>query len=546
MKRLLITAAAVGLGLSGLGAASASAATGATDSYRPSAISWGACPADFVSTVAALYDGLSSVKVSTIVKCANLQVPLDYAHPNGKKISLFLTFTPHQGAGKAKGQIVVNPGGPGGAGGLFGPRVFAQNSAAMQAAYDVVGFDPRGVGSSVPALSCDTTYNQAVRPYYGTGDKASEAIWLARSKSYAAKCKASDSIGLLNHIKTIDSDYDLNTIRKALGDKKLDYYGASYGSYLGSTYATVFPTKVGRMVLDGNVDPTGAWYDDNLAQDVAFDQNIEYYFGWIAKYDSIYHLGTTQKAVHDFYYKTLNALVKHPVYSADGSVAVGPDDLPDGVQNAAYRRSKAVWTTYAAGLAAYKSGDTATFLNTFGAPTKDPVDDNEFAVYNAVQCTDVQWPLNFKKWQRDNDAIQAHHPFLTWSNVWFNAPCLYWPAKAGKPVKVGATRNLPKNILMFNATNDAATPYAGALTLHRILRGSHLVVQDGDRTHCIVHRGSSAVDAYFDAYFLNGTLPSQSTVHVPQLGDPVPTTATMAAKSLSGSATAQLDHDVIK
>ena len=546
MKRLIIAATAVGLGLSGLGAVSAAAATGTTDTYKPSAISWGACPSDFVSTVASLYDGLSSVKVSTIVKCANLQVPLDYAHPKGKKISLFLTFTPHQGVGKAKGQIVVNPGGPGGAGGLFGPRVFAQNSAPMQAAYDVVGFDPRGVGSSVSALTCDTTYNQAVRPDYGTGDKASEKIWLARSKSYAAKCKAGDKIGLLNHIKTIDSVRDIDTIRAALGDKKLDYYGASYGTTLGSTYATVFPKKVGRMVLDGDVDPTGMWYRDNLDQDVAFDQNIEYYFGWIAKYDSIYHLGTTQKAVHNFYYKTLAELKKHPVYSADKSAAVGPADLPDGVQNAAYRRSKAVWTTYAAGLAAYKAKNWAAFVDTFGAPTKDPVDDNGFAVYNAVQCTDVQWPLSWAKWQRDNDKIQAKHPFLTWSNVWFNAPCLYWPAKAGKPVKVGATKDLPKNILMFEATNDAATPYAGALTLHKILRGSHLVVQDGDRTHCIVHRGSSAVDAYFDAYFLNGSLPSSSTVHVPQLGDPVPST-TAAAKSLSGSlAAAQLSHDVIK
>ncbi|MEU6748951.1 alpha/beta hydrolase [Spirillospora sp. NPDC046719] len=552
MKRTVVVAAVAGLGLAGLGTASAQAAgPSAASGFDPAAVKWHACPADFVQQVHDLYDGL--YPVSKIVQCGELQVPLDYAQPNGKKITLQLTRTPHTGTGAAKGDMVVNPGGPGGGGALFGPRVFAQNSAALKDAYNVIGFDPRGVGMSVPSLSCDPNYTNAPRPDYGTGDRASVSVWLKKSKAYTDACKKADKIGLLNHIKTTDSVRDMESIRKALSDKKLDYYGASYGTYLGSVYATMFPKTVGRMVLDGNVGPSDVWYDANLNQDVQFDKNMDYYFGWIAKYDSVYHLGTTQAGVRSFFYKLRATLKTKPVYFTDPSsgqkFAVGPDELTDVIQNAAYRRSQSLWNAYAVGLAAYKTGDTETFVGTFGAQTTGGADDNEFAVYNAVQCTDVQWPTSWAKWERDNVRINKKHPFLTWGNVWFNAPCLTWPAKAGTPVNVGRNPQLPGNILQFEGSEDAATPLAGALDMHRRLKGSQLVIQDGDRTHCIVHRGSAAVDAIFDRYFLTGERPGQSVTHVPQLGDPVPPAQTSAkTKSLSTTATkaARLNADVIR
>ncbi|MDN3354037.1 alpha/beta hydrolase [Actinomadura sp. DC4] len=546
MKKLLAVAATAGLGLSGLGlgATSASATTSAPGAFQPASLSWHACQPDIV-TGAQAYDALGPVKVSTIIKCAELQVPLDYAHPNGQKITLELTKTPHQGSGAAKGDILVNPGGPGGEGALFGPRVYAQNSASMQAAYNVIGFDPRGIGFSTPKLTCDENYSNAPRPEYGTGGKHDDAVWLKKSKDYADACArkfgAGAKIDLLDHLKTVDSIRDMDTIRKALGHQKLDYYGASYGTYLGQTYATMFPKNVGRMVLDGNVSPKGVWYDAQLNQDVWFNKNMDYYFGWIAKYDSRYHLGTTQAAVRSYYYKLQDKLAEHPLtYTSGGqTVAVGEDELVDNIQNAAYRRSQAVWNSYASAISAYKAGDVATFAGTFGAPTTGGSDDNSFAVYLAVQCTDTAWPQSWAKWHSDAVRTNKTSPFLTWGNVWFNAPCLFWHAKPGTPVDVGHTKDLPNNILMFQATDDAATPYPGALELHKILRGSHLVVQDGDRTHCIVHRGDlrpGGVDSYFDAYFLNGSLPSADTVHVSQLGDPTPPAAAAAKGQTTPSA----------
>jgi pimeloyl-ACP methyl ester carboxylesterase len=539
VKKLLAVAATAGLGLSGLGlgATSASATASASGAFRPASLTWHACRPDIV-TGAQAYDSVGPVKVSTIIQCAELKVPLDYAQPSGQKITLELTRLPHQGSGAAKGDILVNPGGPGGEGALYGASVYSRNSAPMQAAYNVIGFDPRGIGYSTPKLTCDVNYSNAPRPEYGTGGGQDDAVWLKKSKDYADACYknfgAHAKVDLLDHIKTIDSIHDMDSIRQALGNKKLDYYGASYGTYLGQTYATVYPKNVGRMVLDGNVGPKGVWYDAQLNQDVAFNKDMDYYFGWIAKYDSTYHLGTTQSAVRSFYYKLQDKLAEHPLtYTGGGqTVAVGEDELVDNIQNAAYRRSQAVWNSYAAALSAYKSGDVATFAGTFGATTAGGSDDNSFAVYLAVQCTDTQWPLSWAKWHADAVRTNKTSPFLTWGNVWFNAPCLYWHAKPGKPVDVGHTKDLPSNILMFQATEDAATPYAGALELHKLLRGSHLVVQDGDRTHCIVHRGDlrpGGVDSYFDAYFLNGTLPKTDTVHVSQLGDPVPPAA--SAKS---------------
>ncbi|MCP2339655.1 alpha/beta hydrolase [Actinomadura rupiterrae] len=542
MKRLVTVAAVTGLGLAGLGSAAASADQGAA---KPTAskLAWHACPADIVKQVSAT--DTPQAQGSKRIKCAELSVPLDYAHPNGTKITLEVTLTPHTGAGKAMGQMVVNPGGPGGSGAYFGGRVFNQSSKAMQDAYDFVGFDPRGIGHSVPAIRCDLKYQLEPRPDYGTGDPKSEKTWLGLTKRYAEACGKADKVGLLSHDKTVDSARDVESIRKALGSRKLDYHGASYGTYLGQVYAALFPDKVGRMALDGNIGPSGVWYDANLQQDIWFDRNIDYFFGWLAKWDKVYHLGTTQKQVRAWFYDLRAKLAKNPVFVKDpqsGDVtAVTSDSLTDNIQNAGYRRLPSYWFPPANGLAAYKKGDMAGFADAFGGPTTGESDDNSYFGYSAVQCTDVQWPTNWAKWQRDNTRINRKHPFLTWGNAWYNTPCLYWPAKPGTPVDVRHVKKLPTNIMMFNAANDAATPYPGALELHRALKGSRMLVESDGRTHCIVHRGNPAVDAVWDTYFLTGKRPAKGLTFVKSTGDPVP-----PANALTGTSVKGLGLDIAK
>jgi pimeloyl-ACP methyl ester carboxylesterase len=446
------------------------------------------------------------------VDCGSVAVPLDHAAPHGKMITVALSRAEHTGpARQYQGVLLVNPGGPGGGGRGFAAEVAADLPADVRRAYDVVGFDPRGVGASSPAVSCEPSYFAPVRPDYVVTTAAQEAVWLRRSRDYAQACgrKYGD---LLDHLKSIDVVQDMDDIRQALGQQKINFFGASYGTYLGAVYATRYPGRVRRMVLDSSVRPTGIWYQSNLDQDYSFDASVKSLFGWIAAHDDVYGLGHTESMVERGYYALRARLAARPA-----SGVLGPDELDDTLQIGAYLAP--TWPPLAAALSRYiLHGDPADLIRRYKAwgVTKEP----EFAVYNAVQCTDAPWPKRWSVWKADAERIYAKAPYQAWGNTWFNAPCLFWPARPGTPVTIASSKDLPP-ILMFQATLDAATPFAGGLEMHRRLRGSRLVVEDGGRTHAIVQRGNACVDRKFDDFLATGALPAEET-HCPKLPDPVP------------------------
>lgn len=202
--------------------------------------------------------------------------------------------------------MLVNPGGPGASGlvlSIMGQ--FVPNGAGN--AYDWIGFDPRGVGSSRPSISCQPDYFSGNRPDYIPRRRALEHTWLARSKAYAADC-SKNAGSLLNNMTTVDSAKDVESIREALEVQQINYYGFSYGTYLGQVYSSLYPQRIRRMVLDSNVDPRRVWYQANLDRDVAFERNIKIWFGWLAEYDSVYHLGTTADAVEHVFYAEQDTL----------------------------------------------------------------------------------------------------------------------------------------------------------------------------------------------------------------------------------------------
>ncbi len=500
MKKLAITAAAAGAGLLGLALMPVAAqARPAQPLAQPSAsLSWSACTDE----------GLEGLQ------CASLQVPLDHSKPNGPKITLALSKFQHTGTSGYQGSLLVNPGGPGGTGRDFASRVADGLTDSLKATYDVIGFDPRGVGGSTPSLSCDPNYFAPVRPDYLPTSLKLETTWRKKAAAYSKACGTKYG-SLLDHMKTTDAVQDMDSIRAALGQQQISYYGASYGTYLGSVYATMFPSHVRRMVLDSNVKPSDVWYNANLEQDKAFEGNINALFAWAAKYDSIYHLGTTQKAVRDEYFAARAALAKSPA----GGV-LGGDELDDTYLVAGYIDLGAYWPYLVSALSKYKAGDSSalvTAYNTLGATT----DDNGYAVYNAVQCSDVQWPTNWNKWRFDNWKLYLQgDKFETWGNAWYNAPCVNWPAKAGKPVDVGNAKGIPP-VLLFQATNDAATPFPGGVEMNQRLKGSRLVIEDGGRTHGVVERGNACIDDKFAAFLTDGTLPAENS-HCARLPEPVP------------------------
>jgi pimeloyl-ACP methyl ester carboxylesterase len=444
-------------------------------------------------------------------------------------------------ADKYQGVMLVNPGGPGGSGltlsvlGKYVPN-------GVGGDYDWIGFDPRGVGSSKPALACDGSYFKYNRPSYLPTTQALEDTWLKRSKGYAAACAKSSGKILLNHVKTVDTVYDMESIRKVLGQAQINYYGFSYGTYLGQVYSTLYPTRVRRMVLDSNVDPRRVWYKANLDQDVAFDRNIKIYFTWVAKYDSVYHLGSTEAAVEKLYYSELAKLAKKP---AGGKI--GADEWTDIFLQAGYYVFG--WEDVANAFSGYvNKGDWAPLKTLYdGSNPQGPGADNGFAMYLATQCTDVQWPKSYFTWRIDNWKTYAIAPYETWDNNWFNAPCLTWAGKAGKPVGINGAK--APAILLIDETLDAATPYSGSLEVRSLYPKSVLIEGVGGTTHAGSLDGVACTDDKVAAYLADGTLPARvagntSDVQCPPNPQPDPTASASAAKQAAASAGAISRQDL--
>ncbi|MEV4345154.1 alpha/beta fold hydrolase [Actinoplanes sp. NPDC049596] len=521
MRRILAAAVASAAGLvisaSVLTPAHAQSAT----TPAPSTISWGPCA--------------SASLQQRKAECGLLTVPLDYARPNGRKIKIAVSRIKHKTtAAKYQGVMLVNPGGPGGSGltlSVLGEYV----PGGAGDAYDWIGFDPRGVGSSRPALTCNSEYTGYNRPYYVPVTRSLEKAWLAKTEGYAEACDAAGG-PLLDHLKTTDSVADMESIRRALGAKQINYYGFSYGTYLGQVYATLHPDKVRRMVFDGNVDPRRVWYDANLDQDVQFDKNMDVYFAWVAKYDAVYHLGASAKVVKAKYYAIQQQLRRAP---AAGKI--GPSEWNDIFVSAGYYVFG--WTDVAEAFSAWANNkDPKGLLDLYGVPG-GPGADNSYAVYLAVQCTDAQWPRDWTKWRRDNWRLHARYPFITWNNAWFNAPCRDWGAKAGKPVRVDG-RKAPA-ILLISETKDAATPYTGSLEVRQRFPRSVLVEGVGGTTHAGSLNGVACVDDTVAAYLATGALPSRlpgtrSDKKCAPVPPPNPTADTARALS-TGSATTRAD-----
>ncbi|MEU5042332.1 alpha/beta hydrolase [Streptomyces griseorubiginosus] len=466
------------------------------------------------------------------LQCGSVKVPLDYAHPKGRQITLALSRVPHT-AKKYQGPLLVNPGGPGGSGLTLAGFVAGSLPKAVASQYDVIGFDPRGVGKSSPALDCKPGYFNPVRPASVPKTPAIEKANLERAKSFAAACGRKYA-SVLPYINTINAVKDMDSIRKSLGAKKINYFGYSYGTYLGQVYAKLFPGNVRRLVLDSIVDPDGVWYDANISQDYAFDARQKALMAWIAKYDSTYKLGTDPAKIEAKWYAMQAQLAKTPAGGKVGAAELEDTFIPGGYYNG-------YWPDLAKAFAAYVNDkNAAPLVEAYeNLAAIDASGDNGYSVYTAVQCRDASWPRDWKQWQKDNWAVYKKAPFMAWSNAWYNAPCAFWPTKTLKPVNV-ANSKLPP-VLLFQATNDAATPYQGGVTVHRLLKHSSLVVEQGGGNHGISLSGNACLDKYLAKYLTDGTVPrghGTADAVCKKLPDPTPSAAQPAtASALTGAST---------
>lgn len=458
------------------------------------------------------------------LQCASLKVPLDHDTPAGRQISLALTRVPHTAA-RSQGPLLVNPGGPGGSGRTLAGFIASALPKEVAGQYDVIGFDPRGVGKSEPALDCGTGHFTPVRPDSVPLDEETERANLERVKAFAESCQTKHA-DVLPYIGTVSAARDLEVLRTALRADKLSYFGYSYGTYLGAVYAKLHPGRVHRLVLDSVVDPAGVWYEDNLAQDQAFDSRHKAFMAWVARYDSTYHLGTDPAEVESRWYEMRTAL-----RTAPAGAKVGPAELEDTFMPGGYFNG--YWPHLATAFAAYSvDGDPKPLVaayEKFGAV--EPSAGNSYSVYTAVQCRDSAWPRNWNQWRADMWRTHVKAPFMTWNNAWYNAPCAFWPTEPLQAPDVTNTA-LPQ-ALLFQATEDAATPYEGAVSMRRKLAGSALVVEEGGGNHGIALSGNKCLDEKLSAYLLTG---KAADAVCPAQPAPTPIPATRAVPPSAGGA----------
>jgi pimeloyl-ACP methyl ester carboxylesterase len=450
--------------------------------------------------------------------CTSLSVPLNYADPGGRHISLALDMVPATASpSQQQGIMLVNPGGPGASGLPWAPALAQGLSPSVARDYDVVGFDPRGVGSSVPALTCDPSFFSGPRPNSVPASAAAEQVLINRAKMYASDCE--QRFGwLLPYMTTQDVARDVDSIRAAFGVARINFYGFSWDTYVGQVYATLFPGRIRRMVLDSTVDPTGVWYTDNIDQDYALQTDIDAFYAWVASYDGTYRLGSTAAQVRAAYYRARSQLEANPA----GGI-VGPAELDDTFVISGYLVG--AWPGLAQALSSYlnsgQTGGLTAQYEAYGAQNE-----NEFAVYNAVQCTDASWPRSWAYWTSDTEKVYKTAPFYAWGNAWFNAACAFWPVSGpAKPLQIRGAR-LP-GILMLQGTLDAATPYAGAQDAHKLLPSARMVVVEGGGNHgqSLQSPSNSCVQNYVNAYLATGALPDAPglvNATCPAVPDPTP------------------------
>jgi pimeloyl-ACP methyl ester carboxylesterase len=512
--RFVAGAAALALLAGGIGATVSAEAATTSPQNTASAVNWHKCPSS--------YSDLRSVHA----QCATLQVPLNpVSDPTGPTTSLEISRIKHTSSAAAyQGILLSNPGGPGGSGldlnYYLRAQLIAEGKAATGAVrshdfgaaydYDWIGFDPRGINTSSPAITCDANYFSGDRKSYDPTTRALTRYWLKRSKAYADDCLKHGAAqnALLSNDTTVDSAYDMDYIRAALGQPSITYYGFSYGTYLGQVYSTLFPTHVRRLILDSNIDPRDVWYQANLNQDVAFNRNVDIWFGWLAKYNKTYHLGTTEAQVRRRWYAEDARLAKHPIKVGKKAV-VGPDEFNDIFLEAGYYEQ--TWLQLGQAFSQWANTHNASAgkaLVTLYEETDTPGNDNEFAGYLAVECTDASWPPLATE-LAENARLNKNNPFETWGNAWFNAPCMYWPYKVSTPVKVNGAGI--SSALLIDETLDAATPFEGSEYIRSIFPNARLLAEPGGTTHADSLDGDLCVDNTIANYLATGYLPPRDT-----------------------------------
>lgn len=536
-----VRSSALSLSLVGLALALGACGQAPVDPLAPfttQRLSWQACDPTLIPSEDIRAD------LGDRAQCADVQVPLDWNEPSRGTVSVALLRVKAAQPAQRQGSIFFNPGGPGGDGLLFGalygylwsnanPNTPAGTALeTLSERYDLIGFSPRGVGQSTQ-VTCGTNESFSVEGDLDDRSEANIAAQLRNARLVALACAKNP---LTSYITTDATARDLDLARQLMGDEKFNYVGYSYGTWLGAWYAKLFPTRVGRMVLDGNMNFDSTmqknWEPDNFAFERAFrDVALAY----TARNDDVFKLGKTKDAVWTWY-KSLPAKVRTALlnfenslsgslYSAGGIASIPVSlvaakgftavlDAYDPTEEDAdayeavskllgeYTFSSNATLNALARLSAYALFDTYWAAD---VPYTNPIrlgDDS--ATFYSVICNDTPWTRDTTYWANLGTSQANAYPFMGGQVT--SQPCAFWrPTTLPKP---GVPSELPP-ILMVQNELDPATPREGALQAFKSLPNARMIFIDDEPQHTAFPYGTRCVDVSVAQYLLDGTLPAK-------------------------------------
>ncbi len=485
MYRKLLALLSIGLLLAACGGSASSDERRSLDWFYQQRIEWKPC------------EGLDNPGIEGVDKleCATLLTPLDYTDPGGQTAKIAMSRL--RATGDRVGSLLTNPGGPGGSG-LLLPAALAQ--APFAARFDVIGFDPRGLGASTPKVTClDDAEFAAERKDLDVDMTAAGIEQTEReNRDYVAKCVERTGTTVLQRVGTLDVVRDMDVMRAVLGDAKLNYFGGSYGSRIGSTFAETFPDRIRAMVLDAPVDPAANMVDPIGAM-LGFQKAFDAYAADCASAPDC-PVGTDPARATAVFRGLVNPLIERPVPAGSGTL--GYIDAMSAVLNSLYAQQ--AWPAITTGLSELKQGRGDTFLQLADAYA-EAVDRG---LQQAVLCLEETRIPDRKTAGEIDTRLRREVPILDDGHGTGLGPldrCAFWPVPPASQPHELKVSGLPP-IVVVATTGDPVTPYEGGVKLARAL--SAALITYVSHQHSVVGQGVACVDDAVTAYLVDLQVPA--------------------------------------
>ncbi|WP_236984022.1 MULTISPECIES: alpha/beta hydrolase [Mycobacterium] len=458
---------------------------------------WGSCR-DFVGDLTDLPSA----------QCATVAVPVDYDKPAGAQAKLAVIRVP--ASGQRLGSLLLNPGGPGASAvDLVAGMAANLKDTDIARHFDLVGFDPRGVGHSTPELRCrsdaefDAYRRDPMVDYSPAGVARIEGVY----RQLAQQCAQRMGQAFLANIGTASTARDMDMVRQALGDEQINYLGYSYGTELGTAYIERFAPHVRAMVLDGAIDPTIGPIEQTINQMAGFQTAFNDYAADCAK-STACPLGTDPAQWVNRYHALIDPLVTKPGKTSDPR-GLSYADASTGTINALYTPQH--WKYLTSGLLGLQrgtdAGDLLVLADDYNGRDKQGHYDNGQDAFNAIRCVDAPTPTDAASWVTADRRLREVAPFTSFGQFTGSAPrdiCALWPVPPTSTPHAAAPAPAGK-VVVVSTTHDPATPYQAGVDLARQLGGS-LISFDGTQ-HTVVFDGNNCVDAAVMRYFMDLTPP---------------------------------------